>query len=127
MDTHMDMHMDVDSSNGALGPVCRLTGAHRTARLAAVGAFVAQANGVAAIPGGVRITFPRTADVARSIVDFVKTERDCCGGVRFDVARQGAERTFDLDIVGDADDAPRLQAFYLGLARPASAAVADGG
>jgi hypothetical protein len=123
----MDMHMDVEASNGAIGPVCRLTGAHRTARLAAVGAFVAQASDVAAIPGGVRITFPRTADVARSIVDFVKIERDCCGGVRFDVARQGADRTFDLDIVVDADDAPRLQAFYLGLARPTSATAADGG
>ena len=120
----MDMHIDLEPSNGALGPVCRLTGAHRTARLAAVGAFVAQASGVAAIPGGVRITFPRTADVARSIVDFVKTERDCCGGVRFDVAPQGVDSTFDLDIVGDADDAPRLQAFYLGLARPRSAVVA---
>ena len=123
----MDMHVDIDAPNGAIGPVCRLTGAHRTARLAAVGAFVAQANGVAAIPGGVRITFPRTANVARSIVDFVKTERDCCGGVRFDVARLGAETTLDLDIVGDADDAPLLQAFYLGLARPRSVAAANGG
>lgn len=123
----MDMHMDVEASNGAIGPICRLTGAHRTARLAAVGAFVAQANDVAPIPGGVRITFPRTADVARSIVDFVKTERDCCGGVRFDVRRQGAETTLDLDIVGNADDAPRLQAFYLGLARPGNAAAADSG
>ena len=123
----MELNIDIESSNAAIGPVCRLSGATRSARLAAVGAFVAQASDVAAIPGGVRITFPRTADVARSIVDFVKIERDCCGGVRFDVARQGADTTFDLDIVGDADDAPRLQAFYLGLARPRSVIAADGG
>ena len=109
--------METQQVADVLGPVCRLSGAERSSRVAAVERFVALAADVAEIPRGVRLTFPRTAMAARSIVDFIRAERDCCSDVSYQVRRAVDSAPIDLDIVGTEDGAASIQAFYLGLAR----------
>ncbi len=110
--------METQQIADPLGPVCRLSGAERSSRVAAVQRFVALAADVAEIPQGVRLSFPRTAVAARSIIDFIRTERECCGEVSYQVRHAVDSAPIDLDIVGSDGDAARLQAFYLGLAKP---------
>lgn len=118
--------MEIQESLDALGPVCSLDGRARATRIETAHRFVARATDVATIPRGVRLRFPRTAESARAIVDFIRAERECCGGVAYEIGRdprEGRDASLDLEIVGGEADAPSVQAFYLALADAARASA----
>ena len=96
-----------------LGPICKLDGVQRSARIEAVARFAAQATEAREIPNGVGLRFPRTAALAQAVVDFVRDESDCCPALTYLI--DDDESQIDLDVTGDPADVAALRAFYAGL------------
>ena len=79
---------------------CSLTAAELRVRGEENGALFARATGVHELLDGYRFDFPAQADQARSLLQFILAERDCCPFFTFELAFPSPHRVIQLTVRG---------------------------
>ena len=83
---------------------CRLTTPELAARLEEIRAgLLSRVESVERTDAGYRLRLSNTDEIAASVLDFVRYERQCCPFLDFQVTIPAQPRPIDLDLGGNSD------------------------
>ena len=97
--------------------VCNLPAPGRIARAIAVHAVIARATSFRELENGVSFAFRNEDALARSLLDLVLAERNCCAHFRYTLLFAPEHKPIELIVEGDGPLVGPLKTLYLGLAR----------
>ena len=99
------------SSEGFLA--CTLPSPELAQRRAEIQRLIEQAGSVVATSGGVRFTFQNTDEIAHSLIDFVRFEQQCCGGITYEIRSEPPHTQLILQLHAPTTLVASIQKFYL--------------
>ena len=93
---------------------CRLTTPELAARLEEIRAgLLSRVESVARTDAGYRLRLPNTDEIAASVLDFVRFERQCCPFLDFQVTIPAQPRPIDIDLGGDGEVLAFIRAAFV--------------
>jgi hypothetical protein len=101
-----------DSADSALALVCTLPPVGRHGRRATVQRLLAQATGWAGHEDGLLLEFPGAQAIARTLIEFVLAERECCPHFTYELAFAPDHRRVTLRLRASGAYVASLKAVY---------------
>lgn len=108
-----------DAVDSALALVCTLPPLDREGRRVSVQYLLERATGCAGHEDGVLLEFPGADAIARTLLEFVLAERQCCPHFTYELAFAPDHRRVTLRLRASGAYVAPLTAMYGGLAREA--------
>jgi len=92
---------------------CTLPSPELATRRAEIQRLIERAGSVKAKPDGVLFTFQNTDEIARTLLDFIRFEQQCCGALTYELRAEPPHTQLALQLRAPANLVASIQKFYL--------------
>src|SRR5271156_1744540 len=99
-----------------LALVCTLPAGVRSERRLEIQALLETRTSFSLYPDGIELTFQFKEETARTLLDFILFERQCCHSFHYELGFAPQREAVTLRLRAPANQVAALQAFYQGLA-----------
>jgi hypothetical protein len=107
-----------DVVDSAMALVCTLPAAGRTERRASVHAVISQTTSWKELENGISFSFENTDDIARSLLDLVLAERNCCSQFTYSILFEPQHQPIELRVEATGPVFQLLKELFLGALIP---------